>query len=118
MGPITGDAAFIGKEQLGFARYAIRRLGGGTIKLVESDTRYDPARAATVGARLRANSDVLAVVGPASSQEVLAVGPIFTAANRLPFINPRSPPTSSAPAPARGATRPSTASGRARFMSA
>src|SRR6185295_12538934 len=43
MGPITGDAAFIGKEQLGFSRYAIRTLGGGTIKLVEGDTRFDPA---------------------------------------------------------------------------
>ena len=34
MGPITGDAAFIGKEQLGFAQYAMRKLAGGKIKLV------------------------------------------------------------------------------------
>ena len=33
-GPITGDAAFIGKEQLGFAQYAIKKLGGGKIKLL------------------------------------------------------------------------------------
>ena len=42
MGPITGDAAFIGKEQLGFAKYAIRNLGGGKIKLIEGDTQLEP----------------------------------------------------------------------------
>jgi branched-chain amino acid transport system substrate-binding protein len=87
MGPITGDAAFIGKEQLGFSRYAIRRLGGGTIKLVESDTQFDPARAATVAKTFRANPDILAVVGPARSREVLAVAPVFMKADRLPFIS-------------------------------
>ncbi|MEO5576483.1 MAG: branched-chain amino acid ABC transporter substrate-binding protein [Gaiellaceae bacterium] len=87
MGPITGDAAFIGKEQLGFARYAIRTLGRGRIKLVEGDTQLDPRRAARVGATFHANRDILAVVGPAGSQEVLAVAPIFKRANRLPFIS-------------------------------
>ena len=52
MGPITGDAAFIGKEQLGFAKYAIRTLAGGKIKLVEGDTQLDAAQASTVGAQL------------------------------------------------------------------
>ena len=87
MGPITGDAAFVGKEQLGFARYAIRTLGGGTIRLVEVDTQLDPARAARVARDLHANPDVLAVVGPAGSQEVLAVAPLFRRADRLPFIS-------------------------------
>ncbi len=87
LGPVTGAAAFIGKEQLGFSRYAIRRLARGTIKLVEEDTQLSPARAARAGARLHANRDVLAVVGPAGSQEVLAVAPIFMRADRLPFIS-------------------------------
>ena len=87
MGPITGDAAFIGKEQLGFAKYAIRKLAGGTIKLVEGDTQLDPAQASTVGTKFHANADILAVVGPAGSQEVLAVAPIFKKAQRLPFIS-------------------------------
>ena len=87
MGPITGDAAFIGKEQLGFSRYAIRTLGGGTIKLVDGDTRFDPARASTVAATFHANPDILAVVGPARSREVLAVAPVFMKADRLPFIS-------------------------------
>ena len=87
IGPITGDAAFIGKEQLGFARYAIRRLGGGAIKLREADSQLEPAQAARVARTLHADPDVLAVVGPAGSQEVLAVAPVFMQANRLPFIS-------------------------------
>jgi len=87
IGPITGHAAFIGKEQVGFSRYAIRTLGGGRIKLIEGDTQLDPARALTVGTRFHANRDLLAVVGPATSQEVLAVAPTFKKANRLPFIS-------------------------------
>ena len=87
MGPITGDVAFIGKEQLGFAKYAIRKLGGGKIKLVEGDTQLDPAQASTVGAKFHANANILAVVGPAGSQEVLAVAPIFKKGQRLPFIS-------------------------------
>ena len=76
-GPITGDAAFIGKEQLGFAQYAIKKLGGGKIKLSQQDTQLDPAQASTTGTKLHADASVLAVVGPAGSQEVLAVAPIF-----------------------------------------
>jgi branched-chain amino acid transport system substrate-binding protein len=87
MGPLTGDAAFIGKEQLGFARYAVRRLGGGSVRLVETDTQLDPARAAKVAAQLHAQPDVLAVVGPADSREVLAVAPVFKRKERLPFVS-------------------------------
>ena len=63
-GPITGDAAFIGKEQLGFAQYAIKKLGGGKIKLSQQDTQLDPAQASTTGTKLHADASVLAVVGP------------------------------------------------------
>jgi branched-chain amino acid transport system substrate-binding protein len=86
-GPITGDAAFIGKEQLGFAQYAIRKLGGGKIKLTQQDTQLDPAQASTTGTKLHADAKVLAVVGPAGSQEVLAVAPIYRKGQRLPFIS-------------------------------
>jgi len=86
-GPITGDAAFIGKEQLGFSQYAIKKLGGGKIKLSQQDTQLDPAQASTTGTKLHADANVLAVVGPAGSQEVLAVAPIFKKAQRLPFIS-------------------------------
>jgi branched-chain amino acid transport system substrate-binding protein len=87
MGPITGDAAFIGKEQLSFAQYAIKKLAKGEIKLTQGDTQLDPAQASTVGAKFQADANMLAVVGPAGSQEVLAVAPIFKKAQRMPFIS-------------------------------
>ena len=86
-GPITGDAAFIGKEQLGFSQYAIKKLAGGKIKLSQQDTQLDPAQASTTGTKLHADANVLAVVGPAGSQEVLAVAPIYKKNQRLPFIS-------------------------------
>jgi branched-chain amino acid transport system substrate-binding protein len=94
MGPITGDAAFIGKEQLGFAQYAIKRLAKGKIKLTQGDTQLDPAQASTVGAKFQADSKMLAVVGPAGSQEVLAVAPIFKKSQRMPFISGSATKTS------------------------
>jgi branched-chain amino acid transport system substrate-binding protein len=94
MGPITGDAAFIGKEQLGFAKYAVRKLGKGNITLVEGDTQLDPAQASTVGARFHADSNMVAVVGPAGSQEVLAVAPIFRKSARMPFVSGSATATS------------------------
>jgi len=87
MGPLTGSAAFIGKEQLGFARHAIRRLGGGQVRLFESDTQLDPRQAARAASGMHADRNVLAVVGPAASREVLAVAPVFRRGNRLAFIS-------------------------------
>ena len=88
LGPLTGRAAFIGKEQVGLARYAARTLGGGTVRLVEQDTGLEPRRAAAAARALSANPDVLAVVGPAGSQEVLAAAPVFSRGDRLAFVSP------------------------------
>jgi branched-chain amino acid transport system substrate-binding protein len=87
LGPLTGKAAFIGKEQVGLSRHAARTLGGGRIRLVEADTGLDPRRAATAARTLHANPDVLAVVGPAGSQEVLAVAPVLSREERLAFVS-------------------------------
>ena len=87
MAPITGAAAYIGKEQLGLARYAIRRLGRLKIRLVEADTQLDPRRAAQVARRLHRTPNVLAVVGPAGSQEVLAAAPVLSRPERLAFVS-------------------------------
>ena len=87
MGPLTGDASFVGKEQLGFARYAIRRLAAGRIRLDAADTQLDPRRAATAGAAFHRDARVLAVVGPATNREVLAVAPVFKRAPRLAFVS-------------------------------
>jgi branched-chain amino acid transport system substrate-binding protein len=90
MAPITGDAASIGVEQLNFAKYALQRYNeenDTTFEVVEGDTQLDPAQASTVAQRFVSDDAILAVVGPAGSQEIEAVGPLFTRAD-LGFVSP------------------------------
>jgi branched-chain amino acid transport system substrate-binding protein len=87
LAPLTGPAAFVGKEQLGFARYAVRGYGRKAVRLVEGDTQLEPSRAAAAARRLHADPRVLAVVGPAASPEVLAVAPVFGRRQRLSFVS-------------------------------
>lgn len=89
MAPITGDAASIGTEQLNFTKFAVSQYNkdnGTSFKLVEGDTQLDPAQASTVGQRFVSDDSILAIVGPAGSQEVEAVGPIFTR-EKLGFVS-------------------------------
>ena len=95
MGPYTGDAASIGQEQLDFTKYAVEKFNednGTDFKLEEVDTQLDPAQASTGAQRVVSNDDILGVLGPAGSQEVDAVGPIFTREN-LAFISPSATDT-------------------------
>lgn len=95
MGPFTGDAASIGQEQLNWARFAVDRFNeetGTDFTLVEGDTQLDPAQAATVAPQFVSNSDIVAVVGPAGSQEVEAVGSIYANAG-IAFISPSATAT-------------------------
>src|SRR6202040_1843307 len=76
-GPLTGPVAFLGQEQLHFAQLALAKdnLANKTkISLVQGDTQLNPAQATTVTQQLTSNSKIVAVVGPAGSQEVEAVG--------------------------------------------
>jgi branched-chain amino acid transport system substrate-binding protein len=50
---------------------------GTNISIVQGDTQLMPAQATTVTQQFISNSNIVAVVGPAGSQEVLAVGPLF-----------------------------------------
>jgi branched-chain amino acid transport system substrate-binding protein len=96
MAPITGDAGSIGTEQLNWAKFAVDSFNdenGTDFTLVEGDTQLDPAQASTVGQRFASDGDILAVVGPAGSQEIEAVGPIFTR-ETLPFVSPSATATS------------------------
>ena len=89
MGPFTGDAASIGQEQLNWAKFAVERFNAEnktSYAMVEGDTQLDPAQASTVAQQFLSNSAILGVVGPAGSQEVEAVGPIYTRAN-LGFVS-------------------------------
>jgi branched-chain amino acid transport system substrate-binding protein len=95
MGPFTGDVAAIGQEQLNWAKFAVDQFNeerGTTFTLVEGDTQLDPAQAATVAPQFVSNSDIQAVVGPAGSQEVEAVGSIYGNAG-IAFISPSATAT-------------------------
>jgi branched-chain amino acid transport system substrate-binding protein len=80
MAPITGPAATIGEEQLNWAKLSVDTYNqerGTTYTIVEGDTQLDPAQAATVAPQMVSDDSVVAVVGPAGSQEIDAVGKIF-----------------------------------------
>src|SRR5499427_1990982 len=88
-GPLTGPVAFLGQEQLHFAQLAVAKdnLANHTkITIVQGDTQLNPAQATTVTQQFTSNSKMVAVVGPAGSQEVEAVGPLFARAG-LAFIS-------------------------------
>jgi branched-chain amino acid transport system substrate-binding protein len=89
MAPITGPAATVGEEQLNWAKLSVDTYNaerGTTYTLVEGDTQLDPAIAATVAPQMVSDDSVVAVVGPAGSQEIDAVGKIFGDAG-MPFIS-------------------------------
>src|SRR5215469_9470461 len=88
-GPLTGPVAQLGQEQLHFAQLALLRdnLANHTkITLVQGDTQLNPAQATTVTQQFTSNSKIVAVVGPAGSQEVEAVGPLM-ARSGIAFIS-------------------------------
>jgi branched-chain amino acid transport system substrate-binding protein len=88
-GPLTGPVAVLGQEQLHFAQLALARdnLANKTkITIVQGDTQLNPAQATTVTQQFTSNSKMVAVVGPAGSQEVEAVGPLFGRAG-MAFIS-------------------------------
>ncbi len=87
--PLTGQVAVLGQEQLAFAKLAIQaddQANGTNITLVQGDTQLMPAQATTVTQQFISNSKIVGVVGPAGSQEVEAVGPLFGRAG-LAFIS-------------------------------
>lgn len=87
--PITGQVAVLGDEQLAFAKMAVANdntANGTHISLVQGDTQLTPSLATTVTQQMVSNSKVVAVVGPAGSQEVEAVGPLFARAG-MAFVS-------------------------------
>jgi branched-chain amino acid transport system substrate-binding protein len=88
-GPITGPVAVLGTEQLHFAQLAAsmdNTANKTKITIVQGDTQLQPSQATTVTQQFTSNSKILAEVGPAGSQEVEAVGPLFARAG-MAFIS-------------------------------
>lgn len=95
--PLTGLAASLGQQQRNWARfYVIRynRTHRNKIRLVEGDTRLpDTAAATRVAANFAGQSRMLAVVGPAGSQEVVVSTASFKRGG-LAFVSPSATRTS------------------------
>jgi branched-chain amino acid transport system substrate-binding protein len=88
-GPITGPVAVLGTEQLHFAQLALamdNKANKTKISIVQGDTQLQPAQATTVTQQFTSNSKMVASLGPAGSQEVEAVGPLFARAG-MAFIS-------------------------------
>ena len=88
-GPITGPAAPVGGDQLHFTQLAVSMDNSANhthITLVQGDTQLTPSIAVTVSQQFISNNSIVAVVGPAGSQEVKAVGPAMSRAG-LAFIS-------------------------------
>src|SRR5215471_2062488 len=88
-GPLTGPVGVLGQEQLHFAELALsmdNKANKTKITLKQGDTQLNPAIATTVTRQFTSNSSIVAVVGPAGSQEVEAVGPLMARAG-LAFVS-------------------------------
>jgi branched-chain amino acid transport system substrate-binding protein len=89
MGPLTGAVAFLGREQGTWVKYAVdtfNAANGTHFRILQGDTQLNPKLALTVGTKFTANNSLLATVGPAGSQEVIAVGKLF-ARKGMPAIS-------------------------------
>ena len=94
MFPITGPVAFIGEVQNNWAKYAIgvyNEEHGTAYEYVEGDTVFDVAQASVLAAQIIDDGSIMAVVGPAGSDQTDAAGAAFEAGDaNLVFISPSS----------------------------
>ena len=74
-GPLTGDAGFLGQEQLSWAQFALSTFNKANktkLAIVQGDTQLDPALSTTVARQFVSNRRILAMVGPSTSQGVIS----------------------------------------------
>src|SRR6516162_6310080 len=87
--PLTGPVSVVGQEQLHFAQLAVATDNAANktnITVAQGDTQLTASIAVTVTQQFTSNPKILAVVGPAGSQEVEAVGPLMARAG-MAFIS-------------------------------
>ena len=90
MGPLTGGAAFIGLEALGFSKVVLDDFNARTglnVELVEGDTEINPDTGRIVAERVAGDDDIYVVVGPMGSQVCESTQPVFEAAG-LAHVTP------------------------------
>jgi branched-chain amino acid transport system substrate-binding protein len=87
-GPLTGDNAAYGQDQLEGMQLAVDQFNeaggvqsgpneGRQLELISRDDAGDPNQGASVAQELCDDTDVMAVLGPVNSSVALAVGPIY-----------------------------------------
>ena len=90
-GPLTGDSAQTGIDELNAAKYALKKYNDSKpavkINLVSIDDQGAGAVALTVAPGAAANKKIIAIVGPAFSGATISSLPYYKAA-RLPMISP------------------------------
>jgi len=96
--PLTGGGAFLGNEQLSWAKYAVKTLApkyGLKISLLRGDTPFEagPAPAQTLAQKYVADKSVVAIIGPASSGAVASSSQVYRDAG-LAHISPSATRTS------------------------
>src|SRR5712691_4916016 len=70
---LTGDAASLGLQQLRWVQFFVARYNRthkNKLRLIPGDTQLNTAQALAVAHQFASNSKILALVGPAGSQEV------------------------------------------------
>ena len=80
MTPLTGDAGFLGQEQLTWAKYAVKTLQksyGLKVRLLLGDTQLDAALASSLAQKYVADKSVVAIIGPATSGAVASTSQTF-----------------------------------------
>lgn len=100
-GPLTGDAGFLGSEQLSWAQFAISRFNKQNktrITIRQGDTQLDPAKSRTVAQQFVADGKLVGIIGPSTSQGVISTADIAAPAS-LVMVSP-------------SATRPSLTTGK------
>jgi branched-chain amino acid transport system substrate-binding protein len=99
-GPLSGGAAFLGKDQSNWVKLFISSWNAGKkipgvpkglkrVKLTlanEGDSALDPQKAATVARQMVANKKILGMIGFAGSNATLGGGPVLDSA-KLPYVS-------------------------------
>jgi len=96
MTPLTGDAGFLGNEQLTWAKYAVKVLApkfGLKIQLLAGDTQLDAALASSLAQKYVADAKVVGIIGPSTSGAVAATSKTLAAAG-LAHVSPSATRTS------------------------
>jgi branched-chain amino acid transport system substrate-binding protein len=96
--PLTGGAAFLGNEQLSWARYAVKTLAGPLglkIRLVTGDTPVEqgPAPAQALAQKYVADQTVVGIIGPSTSGAVAASSQTYFQAG-IAHVSPSATRTS------------------------